>query len=101
MCSTVLSNKIFNIDNATSFSTRGFSISGMISMNTLVFLGLFANIGGLVFYFTSAIFALLGAIWGSIFQGVGLVLIYVGISLILLGVLSSAELFSEGVGKKT
>jgi hypothetical protein len=79
---------------------RGFSISGMISMNTLVFLGLFANIGGLVFYFTSGVFALLGALVGSVFQGIGLVLIYMGVSLILLGVLSSAELFSEGVEKK-
>jgi hypothetical protein len=80
---------------------RGFSISGMISMNALVFLGIFANIGGLVFYFTSGIYALLGAVYGAIFQGIGLVLIYMGISLILLGVLSSAEVFSEGVKKKT
>ena len=70
-------------------------------MNTLVFLGLFANIGGLVFYFTSGIFALLGAVVGAVFQAIGLVLIYMGISLILLGVLGSAELFSEGVKKQT
>ena len=70
-------------------------------MNTLVFLGLFANIGGLVFYFTSGVFALLGAVIGSVFQGIGLVLIYMGISLILLGVLSSADVFFESIGKRT
>jgi len=73
----------------------------MISMNTLVFLGLFANLAGLVFYFTSGVFALLGGMIGAVFQGIGLVLIYMGISLILLGVLSSADLFSEGVKKQT
>ncbi len=101
LSSTVLLDKNLNNDNATPFSMRAFTISGRISMNPLMFIGIFANIGGLVFYFTSGAFALLSASLELVFQGVGMILIYFGIALILKGVLGSFDGFIESLGKRT
>ena len=70
-------------------------------MDTLVYLSLLANIGGLVFYFTSGAFALLSSTLGIIFQGLGLILIYMGVSIILIKALGSMDVLLDSLGKQT
>ncbi len=69
--------------------------SGMISMDTPAFIGLFASIGGLVFYFTSGAFSILGPSISMLFQNLGIILIYMGIVFILWGILSSVNILFE------
>ena len=69
-------------------------------MDTTAFLGLFASIGGIVFYFTSGAFSILSESLGIAFQSMGIVLIYVGIALILWSVLGSINIFLENFGRR-
>lgn len=67
----------------------------MMSMDTIAFLGIFAIIGGLVFYFTSGAFSTLSASLGTAFQILGIVLIYMGIAFLMWNILSSLNIFLE------
>ena len=77
------------------FSTNMVLNFEMMSMDTTGFLGLFAIIGGLVFYFTSGAFSIVSASLGITFQISGIVLIYIGIALVMWSVLSSLNIFLE------
>lgn len=76
-------------------------IFGMIIMDTTAFLGLFAIIGGLVFYFTSGAFSILSVSLGIAFQILGIVLIYVGVAFLMWSVLSSLNVFLERFVKRS
>lgn len=69
-------------------------------MDTTSFLGLFATVAGLVFFFTSGAFSLLSNTLGVIFQSLGLILIYIGIALVLWSVLGSINIFIESFGRR-
>lgn len=64
-------------------------------MDTTAFLGLFAIVGGLVFYFTSGAFSILSSSLGITFQILGIVLIYIGVAFLMWSILSSLNVFLE------
>jgi len=64
-------------------------------MDTTAFLGLFAIVGGLVFYFTSDAFTILSNYLGIAFQILGIVLIYIGVAFLMWSILSSLNVFLE------
>lgn len=74
---------------------------GVKYMDKLAFLGLFASIGGLVFYFTSGAFSIISDSLGLLFQTLGIVLIYIGIGLVIWYILSSINIFLESLGRRT
>jgi hypothetical protein len=67
----------------------------MMSMDTTAFLGLFAIVGGLVFYFTSGAFTILSNSLGIVFQILGIVMIYIGVAFLMWSILSSLNVFLE------
>ncbi len=64
-------------------------------MDTTAFLGLFAIVGGLVFYFTSGAFTLISDSLGITLQILGIVMIYLGIAFLMWSILSSLNVFLE------
>jgi hypothetical protein len=78
-----------------TFLLRTWFLFEMMSMDTIAFLGIFAIIGGLVFYFTSGAFSILSASLGTAFQIIGIVLIYMGIAFLMWNILSSLNIFLE------
>lgn len=64
-------------------------------MDTTAFLGIFAIVGGLVFYFTSEAFSILSSSLGIAFQILGIVLIYIGVAFLMWSILSSLNVFLE------
>lgn len=92
------STDLFNINaimDIRTFLLRTWFPFEMISMDTTAFLGIFAVIGGLVFYFTSGTFSIVSELLGTAFQILGIILIYVGIAFLMWNILSSLNIFLE------
>jgi len=69
-------------------------------MDTTLYLGIFATIAGIVFYFTSGAFSTVSNFLGVTFQILGVVLIYMGIAFVMWSVLSSLNIFLERFVKR-
>lgn len=69
-------------------------------MDTTLYLGIFASIAGIVFYFTSGAFSTVSTFLGLAFQILGVVLIYMGIAFVMWSVLSSLNIFLERFVKR-
>jgi drug/metabolite transporter (DMT)-like permease len=95
--STVLFKMRHNKLNGTQLENGRVFRTGMITMNTTAYLGLYSLSAGLVFFFTSGTFGLLFPSLGAIFLSLGVVFIYIGVAFVLWNFLSSFNVLLERI----